>query len=516
MKRKVLSILLCAAVAFTAVVSVNTVNTQKANAASKEVRGMWIAFCDFSSLGLKNKSEKTFTANLDKALNKAKYDGCNTIYWHARAFDDATWESKTFKASKYLSSKASSSKTAASTYSYDPLGIAVRECKERGLKIEAWLNPYRITYGTFLDPSSTNSTARINRAVDELQGYGLNGIHFDDYFYHSSSRYRSPSSSAKYSISVKGSDTKKKPSASKKRSYVNKMIKSVYSNVHKKSGWKFGISPAGNVENCMASGADVSTWMKSAGYIDYIAPQIYWTDNWGSRGKTKMFSKRLAQWKNLNKRNVDMYIGLALYRTGKKASDDKGWGKRKTNMRTQVKTLRSKGMEGYILFEASDLYRSGAKTELYKLQGLVNPIPAKSLKFKSSSKAWVGKGISTKLSWNPSDTNPKSVKYSSSNTKVATVSSSGTVTGRAPGTAVITATAKSGKKAKLTKNVRSCRVKVKKLYITSRKGPGSKYSKSTKYVKWKRLTITRSKGKWGKIKGKNKWVYMPYTTRLSK
>lgn len=476
---------------------------------------MWIAFCDFQPLGLKNKSKATFTSNLDKVLNRAKYYGCNTIYWHARAFDDATWASKTFKASAYLDSDACG-KTAARTYSYDPLAIVIQECRERGLKIEAWLNPYRITYSNFLNPKSTYSTYRINRAVNELQAYDLDGIHFDDYFYHSSSKYTSPSSATRYSVYVKGSTTKSLPSSANKRAYVNKMVKSVYKNVHQIRGDRFGISPAGNVENCMADGADVKTWMSKSGYIDYIAPQIYWTDNWGYSGRTKMYSNRLAQWKSLNKRNVDMYIGLALYRTGIKASDDRGWAMRITNLRTQVKKMRSKNLEGYILFEASDLYRSKAKGELYKLKGLVYPKYAKSITISSGSSAWIGKGITTKVIWNPSDTNPKSVTYTTSNSRVATVSKSGVVKGKLPGRVTITAKAKKGAQATKTLTVKPCKVKVSKRYTAARTGAGSKYRIVTRFIKGKTFYVNRSKGNWGRVKGTSNWVYLKNTARVSR
>jgi len=172
-------------------------------------------------------------------------------------------------------------------------------------------------------------------------------------------------------------------------------------------------------------------------------------------------------------------------------------------------------MEGYALFSAADLYDSHASAELYKLKGLVNPIYAKSINFKSSSKGWIGKGISTKLVWTPTNTNPKGVTYKSSNTSIATVNSSGIVTGKKAGTVTITAKTKNGKITTLTKKIRTCKVQVTHTTY-SRRGVGIKYSKSTKYKKGENLYITKSKSNWGKIKGTNKWIYMKNTKRLSK
>lgn len=168
----------------------------------------------------------------------------------------------------------------------------------------------------------------------------------------------------------------KDPSASKKRSNVNKMVKSVYSTVKDlDSGVSFGISPAGNIDNCRAAGADVDKWLSESGYIDYIVPQIYWTNQWGGGGKTTMFTNRLKAWKNLNKNGTAMYIGLASYRTGIKYSDDPGWKKKSTNLADQLNLLRAYGCGGYALFSAKDLYRSAAKTELSNLSKMARRIP---------------------------------------------------------------------------------------------------------------------------------------------
>ena len=145
-----------------------------------------------------------------------------------------SWKSKTFSASPYLTSKASRNKTAYNTYAYDPLEIVISQAHSMGMKVDAWMNPYRITYSKFLNPASQYSTKRINKAVSELKQYNLDGIHFDDYFYSSKSKYISPTSTSYDNLNVTGSTTTSKPSAKTRRSNVNKMVKSVYNNVHEK------------------------------------------------------------------------------------------------------------------------------------------------------------------------------------------------------------------------------------------------------------------------------------------
>lgn len=336
---------------------------EEANAlsSSTEVRGIWVAYVDYSSLGLKTDSESTFRAKASNYLAKAKANHINTVYFHVRAFDDAAWKSKTFKPSKYLTSKSS--------FSYDPLKIMVELAHKKGLELHAWMNPYRINADYYLDPAKSETTSRIKKAVGEVMAYGVDGIHFDDYFYHAKKGYKDVNGK----VTIKAGQA---PSASKKRTNVNKMVKTIYSYVKEKNKKaKFGISPQGNIENCMNAGADVKTWLSSSGYIDYITPQIYWTNQWGSKGNVSMFTNRLKAWKGLKKNSAAMYIGLALYRTGIKAGDDPGWSKKSSNLASQLNLLRSNGCKGYVLFSGKDLYRKGAKTELKKFNRIVKRIP---------------------------------------------------------------------------------------------------------------------------------------------
>ena len=380
MKKKLLALVMCAAVAVVfsvvpqtseyAIAATNVKNRSINNSIvkkNKELRGLWLAFYDYKSVGLYNKSKSTFTKNADKVMKKAKATKCNAIFVHVRAFDDAIWKSKTFKASSDIIKK-NSGKIANKAYAYDRLSILCAKARKYGLEVHAWMNPYRITYSKFYNPALKSSRDRVLKAIKELSKYDIAGIHFDDYFYHSKGRYVKNKSDYGKKLSV---------SAANKRKNVNKLVKEAYKLCHQK-GLIFGISPQGNYENDMKDGADVKTWFSKTGYVDYVCPQIYWTDNWGSRGKTKMFTQRLNKFANLNKqpKKIKMYVGLALYRTGYKQSDDKGWGKRNTNLKNQLKKLRGasykkKGVRGYILFETESLYKSRCQKEIKNLKSAI-------------------------------------------------------------------------------------------------------------------------------------------------
>ena len=335
---------------------------------NEEMHGLWLAFCDFRSLGLYKKNKSTFTKNVKKIFRKARAYKCNAIFLHVRAFDDAIWKTKSFRASEYLVGASKAKKSAKKAYSYDPMKIFCDQADNYDLEIHAWMNPYRITYNKFYNPKYDSSRKRVMKAVREVSRYDINGIHFDDYFYHSQGGYVKKRSNTPHGATS---------IPSIRRKNVNKLVRQVYKLSHKKD-LVFGISPQGNYENDMNDGADVKTWMKKTGYIDYLCPQIYWTDNWGGSGKVKMFTNRLKQFTRLNKRpkKIRIYVGLALYRCGYRQSDDKGWGKRRSNMKKQVtkirkKQYRKKGVNGFILFEAENLYMDRCHKELKNLRSIL-------------------------------------------------------------------------------------------------------------------------------------------------
>lgn len=445
--------------------------------AATEVRGLWLAFCDFERLGLKNRGKAQFAKKIRKILKNAVYYGkVNTLYFHVRAFDDASWKSKTFKASKYLTSKASSKKTAYKTYSYDPLSVVINEAHRKGIKVHAWMNPYRHSYSYYYNPARKYSTDRLLAAADEVMKYDIDGIHFDDYFYSAGKGYYKavyrygnrkgkPVKNGSTAVAGKSrikliNEGKLRISKATKRLNVNAMVRTLYKKCHTKRGFKFGISPAGNYENAMAIGADVKTWLSKTGYVDYIVPQIYWTDQWGDCGKIRMFSNRLKIFKRLNKLKKPMYIGLALYRTGYCQCDDAGWGWKNTNIRNQIKKLRKYGMNGYVLFSAPDLFDGNSAKERYHMKGIVNPVMTKSIKIKidgrivNKLRMKKGKLKTLKIVWRPLNTNPKRKTTTSSNPKVVKVMKSGKIKALRTGKATIKVRTNNGKVAKLRVTVR--------------------------------------------------------------
>ena len=90
------------------------------------------------------------------------------------------------------------------------------------------------------------------------------------------------------------------------------MVKLVYDSVKKvDKNIKFGISPQGNIENdYQLQFADVKTWCSKSGYIDYIAPQVYY-----GYSSTSPYKETIERWNSIKtNKNVKLVIGLAEYK----------------------------------------------------------------------------------------------------------------------------------------------------------------------------------------------------------
>lgn len=375
-------------------------------AGSFSTKGVWVSCFEFEKLGLKNQSESQFRANANRIFANIKASGCNTVYFHVRSHDDAIYPSSVVKWSGYI-------KGSGKTLSYDPLKILVSLAHKNGLQFHAWLNPYRVTSKKVLDPGAPSTTDRIVRQVQEIiTRYSVDGIHFDDYFY--------PTNEKKYN----------KVSKQVRKKNVNAMVKKVYNTVKAKSPkLKFGISPAGDISYCEKIGADVKTWLSKGGYVDYVVPQIYWSDKYILAGKkTKLFTERLAAWRAINVSDVPMYIGLALYKAGYSLKEDLGWKKSSKNIAKQLDKIKAGNTEGFVLFSYSDLYRSGALKEVKNYLKKIGKI--KLNKKKKTLK--VGKKCKLRANISPLRAKGK-VKWRSANKKIATVSKHGVVKAKRKG-----------------------------------------------------------------------------------
>jgi len=320
---------------------------QKSGSSDDEnVVGVWVSYGDFSKLGLYNQNEESFRKNAAGFLEDAEKYGVDTVYFHVRAFRDAVYDSEYFPMASYVWDRNDE-------ISYDPLKVMVELAHERDMELHAWMNPYRnIDFDKdILDPALESTTEEILLCVGEvLDNYDVDGIHFDDYFYEEGNSLPE----------------------TEKIENVNKMLRAVYERVHDSGRTLvFGVSPAGNTAYCRSIGADPETWLSEDGYVDYVVPQIYWTDEHTAQWRDEMFSETLDEWCELNTNNTELYIGLALYKAGEQDADDPGWENSSQNIASQVKQINEKKCDGYVFFSAGDFYRNSANEELGNYRNLV-------------------------------------------------------------------------------------------------------------------------------------------------
>lgn len=349
------------------------INAKAAPAASTK-KACWISFLDIEVL-LQDKTEKEFRTKVSEMYDNVIKYGMNTVIVHVRALGDAMYPSDYYPWAAYFT-------TDRSNPGYDPLQIMIDLAHQKNLQFEAWINPYRLSrdnestlsfkatpyYEQFrpfsieykspsgqtclaLDPASQKTRDLIANGVKEIVSrYDVDGIHFDDYFY----------------VSGMADNL----NAASRKANVNALISQVYKTIKSvKPNCTFGISPAGNPDNARSQGADIDTWLSTSGYIDYIMPQIYWTDVYvTSKGAEHMFTNRCTAWQQINKRDLPIYVGLALYQVGTKSKTDLGWATSDTNLAYQYLTAKQLGYDGYALFRYQWLEKDIAAEELNNLK----------------------------------------------------------------------------------------------------------------------------------------------------
>ena len=350
---------------------------------SEETKAIWLSYID---LYYADKTEEEFKNDINEKFDKIKALGLNRVICHIRANSDAAYFSEIFPFSEKYSG------TEGLRTTYDPLDYMVKAAKERDLYIEGWINPYRVSTkttdinelsdqnpakiwltdndksndnnvlftenGIFYNPASEGVRKLIVDGITEvLENYDIDGIQFDDYFYPTTEKDFDKISYDTY----KSSAPSYLPLDEWRRTNVNILISQVYKTVHKFEGKTFGISPAAAISedksdtNYKNYYADIYTWMSDEGYIDYIAPQLYFGYEYPLN--EYKFSNILKTWKNADKhRNLKLYIGLASYKIGLADAESKEWINGKDIIANQIKDIRSLKIDGFMLYSYSAVF----------------------------------------------------------------------------------------------------------------------------------------------------------------
>ena len=302
----------------------------------KTVKAIWLSQFDLNNVYVqsyyKQRDVSTFTTYITRTLQDIKEMGFNTVIVQVRPYGDSMYPSEYFPPSSYVVASYGKS------FSYDPFEIIVAQARKLALSVHAWLNPLRLMTASEIASVSSdypikswynssqfngkfvvnvNSRLYLNPAYEDVRNlivngitevatnYDIDGVHFDDYFY--------PTTSSSFDSAAYADSGKVLSLANFRRDNVNKLVKQAYNAVKAvDSEMLFGISPAGDIDHNMYTlYADVKTWCQNTGYIDYITPQIYW----GFENSYSPFDEVLPKWNSLVTANgVDLIVGLQIYK----------------------------------------------------------------------------------------------------------------------------------------------------------------------------------------------------------
>ncbi len=369
-----------------------------------EVRGVWISYLELQNL-LMNQSKEQFVKNIQGVFDNCAAYGLNTVFVHVRPFADALYKSQYYPWS-YLCTG-----TEGTDPGFDPLAIMVEEAHARNLRIEAWLNPYRIRNAnskyaicetnpavkwlsagdsavilhngiTSYNPASKKAQDLIVNGVREIvKNYSVDGIHIDDYFYPATATgaVDLDFDAASYRAYVNGGG--KLSQADWRRRNVETLLKAIYAAIKAEDpDVLFGISPQSSVDNNYnAMFLDVAKIVSTPGYCDYVCPQIYF----GYQNQAQPYQETLEGWNTMiTCDEVDLYVGLAAYKLG--ASDQwAGTGKNEwihnnDLLARMVKTARNQNSyKGFALYRYDSLFapeqgvRAHVGTEFQNLKSLL-------------------------------------------------------------------------------------------------------------------------------------------------
>ncbi len=368
----------------------------------EDVRGVWVSNVVNidTPKGLSIPEYKEYLINMID--NMASYK-INTMIFQVRPNNDAYYPSKYNPWSRYITGVEGKDP------GFDVLAFVIDEAKKRGIKVHAWMNPYRVSSASMDQIGKTkeeylNELAELNWArrhpehtildgtnkiilapshpevidfvtktiMEVVENYDVEGVHIDDYFY----------PYAKIPQELEQADYEKYRLNENqnfddfRRMNVDKMIENVHNELKKsfsKSGKKvtFGISPfaiyrthssiveggwdkgsynaAGALQCYSELYSDVYKWMEE-GWIDYVVPQVYFPferKDVTYHDLTKWWSERCAE------TNTTLYIGMGLYQMG----SNEVWQNPKEIVNQLAYNCNHENVNGTIFFTYRDLVK---------------------------------------------------------------------------------------------------------------------------------------------------------------
>jgi uncharacterized lipoprotein YddW (UPF0748 family) len=371
---------------------------------AREFRGVWVATVSNLDFALPA-SPDAGRLELEQLVAQAADAGFNALLFQVRPESDALYDSALEPWSRTLTG------TQGQNPGWDPLATLLTLAHAQGLEVHAWVNPYRaavsatgqlaptsiartlasaaITYNSQLvmDPGVPAVRQHVLDVMSDLLGhYDVDGLHFDDYFYPYPDAANSPfpddaTWAAHPTVAADGGVMNK---GDWRRNNVNQLIEGVAALVSQDHPQvRFGISPFGiyrpgtpagvtGLDAYQTLACDAPLWLRQ-GWVDYLAPQLYWTTTTSGHD----YDTLSTWWASQLTQGRHLFPGHAINKMG-----TTGWDVAELRRQfTQTRSLASLGARGDISFRAQSVFSNagGARAllhdELYATPALTPAVP---------------------------------------------------------------------------------------------------------------------------------------------
>jgi uncharacterized lipoprotein YddW (UPF0748 family) len=378
-----------------------------------ELRGAWIAtFANIDWPSANTLSVAAQQAELIRLLDQLQAAGINAVFFQVRSQCDAMYESPMEPWSADLTGRQGQAPSPA----YDPLEFLIAACRQRGLEVHAWFNPFRaVSNAGSLASFAPNHIARtrpewllaqgslrildpgipqvrdyvVGVVLDVLRRYDVDGIHFDDYFYPYPPSSGAPfNDDASFAADARGFTNRQ----DWRRDNIDLFIQRTNESVRAVKPWvKFGVSPfgiwrnrtsdpGGSATNGLQSYSDIYAdsrkWIQQA-WVDYLTPQLYW-----SVGFSVANYGILLPWWNALGGSRHVYSGMAAYKVNNGGTDT-NWNQ-PSQIPNQVRLNRQHAqVRGQTFFSARSVVsnplgiRDALRDDLFRTPALLPRMPWK-------------------------------------------------------------------------------------------------------------------------------------------
>ena len=348
----------------------------------KEFRSVWVT----TAWGLdwpKTTSTSGQQSSLIRILDQMVGQNMNAIVFQASARGDAYYQSERLPWAYNLTG------TPGNDPGWDPLQFLIDEAHKRGMEVHAWFNAFAVAYVSANDaPASAdipnvlhnyiewmeydlveqndNSIDTVyngwmNPGIPEarewqvanvmelVENYDIDAIHFDRIRYASGGYTRDNTLMAEHNPEGIGT------LADWRRWNVTEFVRMVHEGVQEiRPSVRVGVTPLGHYDAGSTDGwgagygyssvfQDTRYWAEM-GYVDYIAPQIYW--DIGTTTPPR-FAYIVNDWVEKRRNDRFIYVGIAAYQPYVRSE-----------LGQQIDTSRAKGADGQLFFRNDNIATS--------------------------------------------------------------------------------------------------------------------------------------------------------------